>query len=196
MAKILLNRINKSFDDKPVLVNFSAVIPTGQISGLMAPSGEGKTTLLRILMGLEHPDSGDIENLDPQSIRTMFQEDRLASHLDPIANLRLTRPDLSRALIQKDLESFGLQDCLHQRAGTLSGGQKRRVALLRALESTGSILILDEPFKGLDEETKKRVMEETKKRINGRTVLLVSHDPKEMTGMGVQHLLPPLKQDE
>ena len=92
MEDIVIRNLCKSFAGKPVLRDFSAVLPVGQVTGLMAPSGAGKTTLLRILMGLERPDGGTIDGLAGLRLSAVFQEDRLCDNLDPSANIRLINP--------------------------------------------------------------------------------------------------------
>ena len=96
MEDIVIRNLCKSFAGKPVLRDFSAVLPVGQVTGLMAPSGAGKTTLLRILMGLERPDGGTIDGLAGLRLSAVFQEDRLCDNLDPSANIRLINPTLGR----------------------------------------------------------------------------------------------------
>ena len=184
MEDIVIRNLCKSFAGKPVLRDFSAVLPVGQVTGLMAPSGAGKTTLLRILMGLERPDSGTIDGLAGLRLSTVFQEDRLCDNLDPSANIRLINPTLGRRETEDALAAVGLAGCLRQPARELSGGMRRRVAILRALLAEYDLLFLDEPFKGLDRETKETVMADTRRRCAGRTVLLVTHDAAELDAMG------------
>ena len=98
MEDIVIRNLCKSFAGKPVLRDFSAVLPVGQVTGLMAPSGAGKTTLLRILMGLERPDGGTIDGLAGLRLSAVFQEDRLLEttiyHPAPSTlALRLAQPD-------------------------------------------------------------------------------------------------------
>lgn len=189
MRDIMIQDLCKAFDGKQVLRDFSAVLPAGQVTGLMAPSGTGKTTLLRILMGLETPDRGTITGLRGLRLSAVFQEDRLCANLDPVSNLRLVTPSLDWETAEAALAAVGLTDCLHQPARELSGGMCRRVAILRALLAEYDVLFLDEPFKGLDSETKKTVMADTRRRCAGRTVLFVTHDPTELAAMGtVQRL--------
>ena len=189
MQDIVIRGLSKAFDGKQVLRDFSTVLPAGQVTGLMAPSGAGKTTLLRILMGLETPDRGTITGLQGLRLSAVFQEDRLCENLDPVSNLRLVTPTLSRAAAEEALKAVGLTDCLHQPTRELSGGMRRRVASLRALLAEYDLLFLDEPFKGLDRETKEVVMADTRRRCDGRTVLFVTHDPTELKAMGaVQRL--------
>ena len=189
MQDIVIRGLSKAFDGKQVLRDFSAVLPAGQVTGLMAPSGAGKTTLLRILMGLETPDRGTIPGLQGLRLSAVFQEDRLCENLNLESNLRLVTPTLSRAAAEEALTAVGLTDCLHQPTRELSGGMRRRVTILRALLAEYDLLFLDEPFKGLDRETKEVVMADTRRRCDGRTVLFVTHDPTELEAMGaVQRL--------
>lgn len=189
MSDICITDLCKTYDGKPVLRSFSAVLPTGQITGLMAPSGAGKTTLLRILMGLEKPDSGRIDGLDGLRMSVVFQEDRLCDNLDAVSNIRLVTPGLSREQAADALAAVGLSGCIGQPARELSGGMRRRVALLRALLAEYDVLLLDEPFKGLDRDTRARVMADTRARCAGHTALLVTHDSGELDAMGVTRRL-------
>lgn len=189
MQDIVIRGLSKAFDGKQVLRDFSAVLPAGQVTGLMAPSGAGKTTLLRILMGLEMPDRGTITGLQCLRLSAVFQEDRLCENLNLVSNLRLVTPTLSQPAAEEALTAVGLTDCLHQPVRELSGGMRRRVAILRALLAEYDLLFLDEPFKGLDRETKEVVMADTRRRCDGRTVLFVTHDPTELKAIGaVQRL--------
>ena len=189
MQDIVIRGLCKAFDGKQVLRDFSAALPAGQVTGLMALSGAGKTTLLRILMGLETPDRGTITGLEGLRLSAVFQEDRLCENLNPVSNLRLVTTALSRTAAAEALAAVGLTDCQRQPARELSGGMRRRVAILRALLAEYDLLFLDEPFKGLDQETKEIVMADTRRRCAGRTVLFVTHDPAELEALGaVQRL--------
>ena len=187
MGDIVLNSICKAYGDNRVLVNFSAVIPAGKIACVTGPSGRGKTTLLRLLMGLESPESGDVLGMAGLRLSAIFQEDRLCENLSPVSNIRLACPQRSQRDIAAALEAMGLAGCVAQPVRTLSGGMRRRVALLRALMADYDILFLDEPFKGLDAATKAAVIDETRRRIAGKSVLLVTHDPEEATALGADH---------
>ena len=193
MGDIVMHKLRKSFGEKAVLRDVCGILESGRITGLMAPSGAGKTTLLRILMGLEQLDDGYIEGLNGLRLSAVFQEDRLCDQLDSVSNLRLVTPSLSRAEARKALETVGLADCIGQPTRELSGGQRRRVAILRGLLADYDLLILDEPFKGLDRETKQLVMEDTRRRCMGKTVLFVTHDPTELDALGVAKLLTGLE---
>lgn len=189
MREIVIEGLCKSYDGKPVLQHFSGVLPMGVVTGLMAPSGAGKTTLLRILMGLEQADNGAIHGLQGLRKSAVFQEDRLCEALDAVANIRLAAPACGAEQVREALDMVGLADCAGQPVRELSGGMRRRVAILRALLAEYDLLFLDEPFKGLDRETKARVMADTRRRCAGRTVLLVTHEPTELEALGVAHRL-------
>lgn len=184
MQDIVIRNLCKAYGAKTVLRDFSCILPAGTITGLMAPSGVGKTTLLRILMGFESPDRGTIHGLDELRLSAVFQEDRLCDNLTPIGNLRLVTPSMASEDAAKALCDIGLSDCLTQPVRELSGGMRRRVAILRALLADYDFLLLDEPFKGLDEKTKANVIFDTRRRCNKRTVLMVTHDKDELSAMG------------
>ena len=181
MDAIVLDKISKSFHGKDVLKNFSAVFPMGKTTCIMAPSGAGKTTLLHILMGLERQDSGQIHGLHTLRKSAVFQEDRLCDALTPAS--------LDEEQVLSAMQAVGLRGCEKQPCRELSGGMRRRVALLRALMANYDILFLDEPFKGLDEETKTAAIYETRRRCQGCTVILFNHDPTEINAMGVDQVI-------
>lgn len=181
---VKLTHINKRFDENEVLRDVSLTVPTG-ITCLMGASGAGKTTLLRILTGLEMPDSGAVEGL-PRRIAMLFQEDRLTESLTVRGNLKLAlgkRYDETKA--GQMLASLLLPDILPQTVSALSGGMKRRVALCRALLFDAELIVLDEPFKGLDEDTKAAAMD-VLKGYAARQVLIVTHDEDEARYLGAR----------
>ena len=189
MYAIQVRNLSKSFGDKGVLRNFSADFPAGAVTAVMAPSGGGKTTLLRLLMGLETADGGTVEGLEGLRQSAVFQEDRLCENLSAQANLRLVNPSLSAKEAEEALAAVGLAGCGGQRVAEFSGGMRRRVAILRALLARWDVLFLDEPFKGLDTETKALVLSYTRRRCEGRTVLLVTHDPSEAEALGAVQVI-------
>ena len=145
---------------------------------LMGPSGQGKTTLLRILMGLEQPDAGRIEGLSHRRIAAMFQEDRLCPQLTAGDNICLTGRGVTRAQAERELRALGFSEQdLKTPAARLSGGQKRRTALLRALLCRQTdLLFLDEPFTGMDDALVDRAAAAVVRLTAGRDALLVTHD--------------------
>ena len=189
MEDIIIREVYRSFGEKEVLHGFSARLQAGTITGLMAPSGSGKTTLLRILMGLDRPQRGEITGLDGLRVSAVFQEDRLCENLNAAANIRLVTPTLTLETVEASLQAVGLGDSSRQPVRELSGGQKRRVAILRALLAQYDLLLLDEPVRGLDAATKQVVLTDTPTRCAGQTVLLVTHDPEELDAMGVTNRL-------
>lgn len=204
MDQIIISHLSKSYGENKVFSDFSAVFERGKTTCIMAPSGAGKTTLLRILTGLETADAGRIESMDGLKKSMVFQEDRLCENLSVSANIRLVRQKKTwgrdqkeKKEIQEALESVGLAGNGDQQVRELSGGMKRRVALLRALYSDWDILFLDEPFKGLDEETKTQVMCYTKEKCRGKTVIFVTHERSEAEEMGdILYQMPVLERQE
>lgn len=179
MSHIVINALSKSFGEKKVLDCFSAVFPEGEVTCIMGQSGCGKTTLLNILMGLLSADSGTIQGL-PGRISAVFQEDRLCEDFSALRNVRLvTGKAVSDGQIIDCLEALGLVGSLNCPVRELSGGMKRRVAIARALLAGGELLILDEPFKGLDEDTRRNAAAQILHRAEGRTIIMVTHDPDE-----------------
>lgn len=176
---IVLTDVSKSFGDKQVLSHFSCTIPQGSACAVMAPSGRGKTTLLRLILGLEKPDAGRITGV-PREKAAVFQEDRLISHLSAEKNISMVVPKCGKSEIFELLTALELADCLDVPVSKLSGGQARRVALARALAATGELLALDEPFTGLDEQTRKRAAEVIRRYRRGRTLILITHNHEDL----------------
>ncbi len=184
MNDIIVSGLNKSFNDLHVLEDFSAVFRGGELSCLMGRSGQGKTTLLNILLGIVSKDSGEIENL-PDKVSCVFQEDRLCEDFSAVTNVRIVcDKTVTENEIKEQLEKVGLGDSLDRPVRELSGGMKRRVTIVRALMAESELLIMDEPFKGLDETTKLLVAEYVKKHLCGRTAIMVTHDEDEVALMG------------
>ena len=178
----MLKAVNicKAFGDNKVLSDFSHNFAEGKVTAVLGASGCGKSTLLSILMGLCKPDSGEVVKPENCKISAVFQEDRLCENLTVSANIRLvTGKRFSKQKISEELSAIGLSDCGEKPVRTLSGGMKRRTALLRALMADYDILFLDEPFKGLDKDTKLSVMEYCKIHTAGKTVVFVTHDNEE-----------------
>ena len=173
---IIITDLCKTFDDNEVLKNVNITLKDNSIYCLMGSSGIGKTTLLRILIGLERADSGSVSGIDTKSISCMFQEDRLIPYLSAIDNVRIVlHGKNNRDEIRNNLLSILPDDSLDIPVSSLSGGMKRRVALARALSYPGKLIILDEPFTGLDKDTKLNVIDYILKMRNNRTLLIATH---------------------
>ncbi|MBO5248937.1 MAG: ABC transporter ATP-binding protein [Clostridia bacterium] len=178
---ISVKNLSKAFGDTVLFRDLSFTVSFGERILISAPSGTGKTTLLRILCGLESADSGTVSGLHPQEISYLFQEPRLFPQLTVLENVTCIHPDEqeARESAVKWLESLGLGDALDKYPDQLSGGMKQRVALARTLSSPRPILFLDEPFTALDAELKESVLQLVLEACKGKTLLLVSHDPHD-----------------
>lgn len=167
-----LDRVSFSYEGKEVLRELSYEIPAGARVLLTGPSGCGKTTVLRLLLGLLEPRAGRV--IREESCRALFQEDRLLPWRSILQNLTVCGVPEARAMAL--LEELGLSGLSERRPSELSGGQRRRAALARALGCDCGALLLDEPFTGLDSESADRALAALEKYAAGRTVLLVTHD--------------------
>ena len=176
---------NKGVDEE-LINDLSLHIPAGDRVCIMAPSGTGKTTLLNLITGGLKPDGGivsfEVDTGDGVNISMVFQEDRLCNEYTAAYNIELGLKRHSRSGledIRKNLEQVGMEESLFTDVKELSGGMKRRTAIVRAVMSPGQVLILDEPFASLDEELKDRTAEYITANLNGRTLVVVSHDEKD-----------------
>lgn len=151
-----LQHLTKQFGAAPLFTDLCMEVDAPVV--LWAPSGWGKTTLLRILMGLERPTTGSVEGVG--RVAAVFQEDRLCPQLNAVQNVTLVLPGVENQYeeqIISDFQQLGMDiAALQLPARRLSGGQKRRVALLRALWAPSDTLLLDEPFTGMDPDTLQR----------------------------------------
>lgn len=168
---IRLDHVSAGYGGPPVLRNLSLTLPERGIVAVLGPSGRGKTTFLRLLAGLLQPSGGSITGLSDKRISMVFQEDRLLPWCTAFENVAAAA-DAEAAeywLAQMELAAEA-----GKYPGELSGGMQRRVAIARACAFRGDILLLDEPFKGLDEALAERVME----RVFAAAPLtvLVTHD--------------------
>lgn len=184
---ILIQDVFKSYNGRPVLRGVSCEISSGSRWAILAPSGAGKTTLLRLLLGLEAPDSGHISGVPRAAV--LFQEDRLLSRCSAIRNLRMTVPQAEQE-IPVLLTALGLDQASQEKpVCQLSGGQARRVALARALLAPGALLILDEPFTGLDEEARLLAVRCIQSSLRNRTLLLVTHRTEDLPLLSIQQYI-------
>lgn len=179
MQNIVIDRLTKSYGEVVALPPFSAGIPAGEVTSLLGPSGCGKTTLLRLLIGLEVPSGGSFLGM-PERVSVVFQEDRLLPEFSTVGNIQaVVGKQVSEQAILEMLGALGLAGWEKTPVRELSGGMRRRVAIARALLFPAEVILMDEPFKGLDEETKERVMTLVQERTQGKTLLLVTHDERE-----------------
>lgn len=179
---IALHDVTVRYGGRTALAGLSAVLPGAGVTAVTGPNGAGKTTLGRVLLGLVPPSSGRVTGLDGLRRAAAFQDLRLCEQLSAVANVRLVLPRSVRAVAVTDaLDRVGLDGrAWHVPVRTLSGGQRRRVALVRALAGDADLVVLDEPFTGLDAAGRDAVLAWTRERLEGRTVVLVTHDPGDV----------------
>lgn len=176
MPFLQVQNITKSFGGRLVLENVNAVCRPGEVWWLTGASGSGKTTLLRILAGLTEPDSGRCTV--PGACSMVFQEDRLCEEYSAVRNVTLVTGTGTEAgtEAEKALEALLGKDAVHKPCSQLSGGMKRRVALVRAMEADSACVLLDEPFTGMDGETRRLAREYIRRKREGRILVIASHE--------------------
>lgn len=173
--KIQINNLCKKYGDKIVFENYNRVFEFDKILLIKGASGLGKTTLMRMVAELEKADKGEIIK-DKSRVSFMFQEDRLIPFVSVIKNLTAICSE-DKAL--EYLKLMGLEKEKDNSPTTLSGGMRRRVALARALCYDSDLVILDEPFKGLDEDLKAKICEIIKSESEKRDFIIISHDSED-----------------
>ena len=170
---IVFQDVCKAFDGKPVINRLCWRVGAGEQWLVNGASGIGKATLLRLLVGLETPDRGEISGASALRYAPVFQEDRLVEHWSAVENVLLVCMDRTR--VYRLLTSLLPQGALDQPVRTLSGGMRRRVAIARALASESDMLVLDEPFAGLDHAAARQTAQVIADFRAGRGVIAVSH---------------------
>ena len=180
------NGADRPFRGFKVLRDFSAVFPNPGLTAIMGSSGAGKTTLIRILLGLIRPDAGHITGLSGLTPSVVFQENRLFPGLTALENAEAA--GVKGGSGRYWLKRLGLGDALDLRPQALSGGMQRRVAIARALCYGGNFLVLDEPFKGLDIDTRAGIFPIFREVKREKAVLLITHDPEEAEALA-DHLV-------
>jgi lipopolysaccharide export system ATP-binding protein len=200
MPLLTATNLSKSYNKRKVVNDVSLTVNAGEIVGLLGPNGAGKTTSFYMIAGLVHPDQGTVV-LDGQDVTRMPmfrrarlglgylpQEDSIFRNLSAVDNLLAileTRGDLTgkqrRAEADKLLQRFGIEKLRHSLAITLSGGEKRRLAIARSLCSNPKVLMLDEPFAGVDPlavEDIQRIVKELRDQ-DGLAILITDHSVRE-----------------
>lgn len=196
--KLIIRGLSKSFDGRKVLDNLNLELSSGSTYCLMGASGIGKTTFLRILLGLEQADSGQIimqpgsggngktwhaEDADSRLV-AVFQEDRLCETFSALENVMLTA---GKSLTQEDafreLCRLLPEESVTRPVSTLSGGMKRRVAILRALLAPSCGILMDEPFTGLDEDTRRTVTDYVREKSAGKLLVVITHQEEDVAAL-------------
>ena len=170
---IIVRDATLCYGDKPVLDRFSLKIPNRVLTALSGPSGCGKTTLLRVLAGLEARSTGTVDGVDPSRTAFLFQEDRLLPWRTVGQHITDVLPRARRGELADWLAFAELSGEENTWPGALSGGMARRLALARCAALGGELLLLDEPFAGVDPERAARILERL--RSLGTPVILTSH---------------------
>lgn len=191
---IRIEKLCLRYGEKVVLQDFSLELPPCGIIGLTGPSGCGKTSLLRCLAGLEQPDSGTITGLTAGRTAFLFQENRLLPWRTVQQHITDVLPRERRAEGAKWLALAELTGEEKSRPGQLSGGMARRLAVARCAALGGELLLLDEPFTGVDAERSARMLEKLKRP--GTPILLVSHEKSVLERCDLVYTFagPPLRQ--
>lgn len=186
---IEMHNLYKTYGEKNVFADFNMKIKEGKITSLVAPSGRGKTTLARLITGLESIDSGQITTDSPVYVSYLFQEDRLIPWLNVYDNMAIgllrndERPNAEEIIeMAKALE---IEDALYELPEELSGGMKHRVALGRTMLAKANLLIFDEPFRGLDSNLKNRIIKRLWQNITEqKTVIVITHNEADADILG------------
>lgn len=214
--EIRIENLYKAFNGNMVLENINLHFNRSGIYCLMGPSGRGKTTLLRIMMGLEPIDQGNalVDNVPmkyqkkmrayglgqcrlndgtPLSVGAVFQEDRLCDWLDAVHNVAIVpiaKGGQNKQSVLNEARKHLLQllpeESIHKPVSELSGGMRRRVAIARAMAAGSELILMDEPFSGLDELTKENVIQYILRERGNRLLIVVSHQKKDADLLGAQ----------
>ncbi len=174
---ITLKNVSFAYGATRICENLRWDLPEAGVVCLWGPSGCGKTTLLSLLAELEKPQNGVIKYPSAHKVSMVFQEDRLLPWLTVQQNAALACNNATR--VDALINAVGLADYADSLPDAISGGQQRRVALIRALAADSDLLLLDEPFTGLDEETKALVLPLIREAAQSRPVVLVTHIAEE-----------------
>lgn len=192
---IELSNVSVAFGEKQVLSRLSLRFAPGKHYALFGPSGCGKTTLLRVIAGLQAPDSGEVVRQSDLRMAFCFQEDRLLPWYTIRQNVALALPQA----VQRDKEKAArIAASLLERVGLagegdafpaeLSGGMKRRAALARALAFDAPVMLMDEPFRALDDASHMEMLRLVRSLAQGKLLILVTHDIRDTDGMELIHL--------
>ena len=178
--------VTKKYREQTVLDNFSLIVNDGERIVLTGESGAGKTTILRVLSGLESVDSGSV--VCDEKMAYMFQEPRLLPWKTAKENILAALKNENYSLSDKYIDAIGLSDAANKTPDKLSGGMAQRVSFARFLayaeESGATVLLLDEPFSALDKDTADKMLNLLLDFSKDMTVILVTHDQETADSLG------------
>lgn len=177
---IKVDHVSKAYGEQQILRDLCCVFPEGKTTCIRGRSGCGKTTLIRLLLGLDIPDKGKIEVISDRKISAVFQEDRLCENLSAASNIRLVCIEtITDRELEEAYKAVALTEVWQKPVRELSGGMRRRVSILRALLAESDCVIMDEPLRGLDEKTRAKTIDYILKKTEGKTLIFVTHEEKE-----------------
>ncbi len=181
---IKIEDLSFSYDgETEILKNFSASFKKGERVCISAPSGKGKTTLLKLICSLEKPQTGKIEFENKYKISYSPQYNDLFPWYSALKNVSLVS---SEETAEKWLTLFGLSESLSKKPSELSGGMKKRVSLAKAAAFEPDVLLLDEPFNGIDSELKAKIMDSLKENFKSRLIIFTSHSEEEISSFATR----------
>lgn len=175
--------VYKKYDDF-LLEDISFQLKENESIGVVGPSGSGKSTIIDLALAFVKADSGLVEN-SFESFSCVFQENRLVENASINDNILAVKQNCDGLKILKELEI----ESFNQKVRNLSGGMKRRVAIARALAYSGDLLILDEAFTGLDNKIKIKTIDVIKHYSQGKSLILISHNPEDFKAFGIKKLI-------
>ena len=180
---IRFQNLTKQFDDRMVIQGVSYTVKNGDVVCVMSPSGTGKTTLFRMILGLEKSTEGTVFVDSKIGIAAVFQKECLCEYMDAVSNVMLIS-NLEQSEVENELCKLLPSESLKIPVAQLSGGMKRRVSIVRAMVASADLIIMDEPFTGLDSATKKMVAAYIIENRRGRTLLFSTHHEEERVLLG------------
>ena len=177
---IKVDHVSKAYGEQQILRDLCCVFPEGKTTCIRGRSGCGKTTLIRLRLGLDIPDKGKREGRSARKISAVFQEDRLCENLSAASNIRLVcAKTISDRELEEAYKAVALTEVWQKPVRELSGGMRRRVSILRALLADSDCVIMDEPLRGLDEKTRIKTIDYILKKTEGKTLIFVTHEEQE-----------------
>ncbi len=181
---VKIEKLSVRFGKKTVLDGLELWVRPGERIALIGPSGVGKSTLLYVIAGLQKPSAGQCR-INAAKVSMLFQKPRLLPWLTAAENVNCVLSDRDKTLPQalQWLQCLGLAEDGDKYPAQLSGGMQQRVAIARALAYGGDLVLLDEPFQGLDEATKAEALCLCRDQLAGRTAILVTHDREEAAAL-------------